>query len=31
MLVWYYLIIKDLNEHFIAQWQFEDQLMAQLR
>lgn len=29
--VWYYFIIKDLNEHFQAQWQFEDQLMAQLR
>jgi hypothetical protein len=31
MLVWYYFIIKDLNDHFQAQWQFEDQLMAQLR
>jgi MFS family permease len=29
--VWYYFIIKDLNEHFQAQWQFEDQLMAQIR
>ncbi|MHC1681005.1 MAG: hypothetical protein AB9860_07170 [Methanomassiliicoccales archaeon] len=29
--IWYYFIIKDLNEHFQAQWQFEDQLMAQLR
>lgn len=29
--VWYYFIIKDLNDHFTAQWQFEDQLMAQLR
>ncbi|HUT26761.1 MAG TPA: zinc ribbon domain-containing protein [Methanomassiliicoccales archaeon] len=28
---WYYIIIKDLNDHFQAQWQFEDQLMAQLR
>lgn len=31
MIYWYYIIIKDLNEHFQAQWQFEDQLMAQLR
>jgi len=31
ILIWYYFIIKDLNEHFQAQWQFEDQLMAQLR
>ena len=31
MLFWYYFIIKDLNDHFQAQWQFEDQLMAQLR
>lgn len=31
MLIWYYFIIKDLNDHFTAQWQFEDQLMAQLR
>lgn len=30
-LIWYYFIIKDLNDHFQAQWQFEDQLMAQLR
>jgi len=29
--IWYYFIIKDLNDHFTAQWQFEDQLMAQLR
>ena len=29
--VWYYFIIKDLNDHFTAQWQFEDQLMSQLR
>ncbi|MCX6650146.1 MAG: zinc ribbon domain-containing protein [Methanomassiliicoccales archaeon] len=31
ILYWYYIIIKDLNDHFTAQWQFEDQLMAQLR
>ncbi len=31
LLYWYYIIIKDLNDHFTAQWQFEDQLMAQLR
>ena len=31
LLYWYYIMIKDLNEHFQAQWQFEDQLMAQLR
>jgi len=31
LLFWYYFIIKDLNDHFQAQWQFEDQLMAQLR
>jgi len=28
---WYYIMIKDLNEHFQAQWQFEDQLLSQLR
>jgi len=31
LIIWYYYIIKDLNDHFQAQWQFEDQLMAQLR
>jgi hypothetical protein len=29
--IWYYLIIKDLNEHMQTQWQFEDQLMRELR
>lgn len=23
---WYYVLIKDFNEHFKAQWSFEDQL-----
>lgn len=31
VIYWYYVMIKDLNDHFQAQWQFEDQLMAQIR
>ena len=25
---WSYVLIKDFNEHFKAQWQFEDSLMS---
>lgn len=25
---WYYVLIKDFNDHFKAQWQFEDQLIS---
>jgi len=25
---WYYILIKDFNEHFKAQWVFEDQLVS---
>ncbi|MDD1756869.1 MAG: DUF4234 domain-containing protein, partial [Methanomassiliicoccales archaeon] len=28
---WYYCFIKDLNEHFKAQWQFEDQFLRSLQ
>jgi hypothetical protein len=28
---WLYTLINDPNEHYKAQWQFEDQLMSQLR
>ena len=28
---WYTDLIKDLEEHFKAQWQFEDQLVAQMK
>lgn len=28
---WLYKLIDDPNEHYKAQWQFEDQLMSQLR
>ncbi|MFA5313717.1 MAG: zinc ribbon domain-containing protein [Methanomassiliicoccales archaeon] len=31
MLYWMYVLIDDPNEHYRAQWQFEDQLMVQLR
>ncbi|MCE5295906.1 MAG: zinc ribbon domain-containing protein [Euryarchaeota archaeon] len=31
MLYWLYVLIDDPNEHYKAQWQFEDQLMVQLR
>lgn len=27
---WYYVLIKDFNDHFKAQWQFEDQLVSAL-
>ena len=27
---WYYVLIKDFNEHFKAQWQFEDQLISSI-
>jgi len=29
-LYWYYVLIKDFNEHFKAQWQFEDQLVSSI-
>ncbi len=28
---WYYALISDMNIHFKAQWQFEDQLLAAIR
>lgn len=28
---WYTDLIKDLEEHFKLQWQFEDQLMVHMR
>lgn len=28
--VWYAGLIKDLGEHFRLQWQFEDQLVAEM-
>ncbi|QLH74762.1 MAG: hypothetical protein HPY73_04420 [Methanomassiliicoccales archaeon] len=31
MFYWMYVLINDPNEHYHAQWQFEDQLMMQLR
>lgn len=31
MIYWLYVLIDDPNEHYKAQWQFEDQLMSQLR
>lgn len=27
---WYYVLIKDFNKHFKAQWQFEDQLISSI-
>lgn len=27
---WFYVLIKDFNEHFKAQWQFEDQLISSI-
>ncbi len=30
LIYWYYVLIKDMNEHYKAQWQFEDQLMSSL-
>jgi len=31
LIYWYYVLIKDMNNHFNAQWQFEDQIAAQLK
>jgi hypothetical protein len=31
LIYWYYVLIKDLNEHFRAQWQFEDQIATQMK
>jgi hypothetical protein len=31
LIYWYYVLIKDLNDHFGAQWQFEDQIAAQMK
>jgi predicted permease len=28
---WFYVLIKDLNDHFDNEWMFEDQLMAELQ
>ncbi|MDW5563780.1 MAG: zinc ribbon domain-containing protein [Methanomassiliicoccus sp.] len=28
---WFYVLIKDLNDHFDNEWQFEDMLMAELK
>ena len=28
---WYYVFMKDMNEHYKAQWQFEDQLLAAIQ
>lgn len=28
---WYYVLIKDINEHYTIQWQFEDQLMREVQ
>jgi hypothetical protein len=28
---WYYAFMKDMNEHYKAQWQFEDQLLAAIQ
>jgi len=30
ILYWYYALIKDMNDHFRNQWQFEDQLIKEL-
>ncbi|MFP4545491.1 MAG: DUF4234 domain-containing protein [Methanomassiliicoccales archaeon] len=27
IIYWYWVLIKDMNDHFRAQWQFEDQLL----
>ena len=29
--LWYTDLIKDLEEHFRLQWQFEDQIMAHMK
>jgi hypothetical protein len=31
LIYWYYVLIKDLNDHFGAQWQFEDQIASQMK
>ncbi|MGD0056855.1 MAG: DUF4234 domain-containing protein [Methanomassiliicoccales archaeon] len=31
LIYWYYVLIKDLNNHFSAQWQFEDQIASQMK
>jgi hypothetical protein len=31
MIYWYYVIIKDMNEHYRSQWQFEDQLLREIQ
>jgi hypothetical protein len=28
---WYYVLIKDLNDHFYNEWEFEDQLLRELQ
>lgn len=27
---WFYVLIKDFNDHFMAQWQFENQLISSI-
>jgi len=31
MIYWYYVLIKDMNEHYRSQWQFEDQLLREIQ
>lgn len=31
LIYWYYVLIKDLNDHFGVQWQFEDQIASQMK
>jgi len=31
IIYWYYVLIKDMNEHYRTQWQFEDQLLGELQ
>jgi len=31
MIYWFYVLVKDMNEHYMAQWQFEDQLMREIQ
>ncbi|NYT12563.1 MAG: DUF4234 domain-containing protein [Methanomassiliicoccales archaeon] len=30
MIYWYYVLIKDMNDHYRAQWQFEDQFVREI-
>jgi len=31
MIYWYYVLIKDMNEHYKSQWQFEDQFLRAIQ